>query len=70
MLDIEREESAWRRDSVGVRIPPGSVASGYEGSRKEPDVAGLDGRENVRSTLGFLGSMIPFGATVRQSIHM
>lgn len=29
-------------------------------------MVGFAGRENVRSTLGFLESMRPFGATVRQ----
>lgn len=49
-------------------MPPGSVASGYEGSRKDPDVVGFEGRENVRSTLGFLESMRPLGATTSGSV--
>lgn len=28
VLDKDREGSPWRRDSVGVSMPPGSVASG------------------------------------------
>lgn len=44
---------------------PGSDASGYEGSRKEPVEDDLAGRENVRSTLGFLESTLPFAATVK-----
>lgn len=58
MLDIERAESAWRRERVGVGMLPGSDASGYEGRRKEPVEEDLAGREKVRSTLGFLESKL------------
>lgn len=34
---------------------------------KDPDVIGFEGRENVRSTLGFLESMRPLGATTSGS---
>lgn len=66
---MDRETSAWRRDGVGVCMPPGTAARGYEGSRNDPDVVGLDGRENVRSTLGFLGMVCPLGAAAQTRAH-
>lgn len=32
-------------------------------------MVGFDGRENVRSTLGFLESMRPLVVTVKQEVH-
>lgn len=32
-------------------------------------MVGFEGRENVRSTLGFLESIRPLGATVRHQTH-